>query len=281
MIAVRLMGGLGNQMFQYAAGRRLADVLDVPLVLDLSRLRDRPPGETPREFGLDCFRIRAELSESRIETTRLKPRWLRRPSRPFLVTEKGFPVNDRVLRARDDTLLVGYWQSETYFADDADAIRHDFTPHSPLSAPKQALADQIDDCTVAVQLRRTDYVTHSGAAETIGVLPLTYYERAAAQIAEEIRTPRFLVISDDPVWCRENLNLGHPTTVVDRTPAGDHEDMILISMCRRVVIANSSFGWWGAWLSRAPEKVVIAPGRWFADTSIDARDLIPEGWITL
>jgi Glycosyl transferase family 11 len=281
MIAVRLMGGLGNQMFQYAAGRRLADALGVRLVLDLSRLRNQPAGETPREFQLDCFRIRADLSESKIETSRLRPRWLRRSKRPLLVIERGYPINRRVLRARDGTLLVGYWQSEKYFADDADAIRRDFTLQEPLSPYKQALADQVDDRTVAVQIRRTDYITHATTAKMIGALPLSYYERAAAEIAEIVTSPRFLVISDDPRWCEENLDLGHPTTIVERTPAGDHEDMILLSMCRHFVIANSSFGWWGAWLSESPEKRVIAPRRWFADASIDARDLVPEGWIRL
>ncbi len=279
MIAVRLMGGLGNQMFQYAAGRRLADVLGVSLVLDLSRLRDRPPGETPREFGLDCFRIRAEVTETRIPTTGLRPRWLWRSTLPRLLTEKGYPVNERVLRARDGTLLVGHWQTEKYFADDADAIRRDFALREPLSAAKKAAAAEIDESTIALQVRRTDALTHG--VEIVGAQSLDYYERAASRLAREVPSPRFLVVSDDPAWCREHLDLGHPTVVVDRMPGRDHEDMILISMCRYIAIPNSTFGWWGAWLSTHPEKVVVVPRRFFASTSIDARDVIPEGWIKL
>jgi hypothetical protein len=278
MIAVRLLGGLGNQMFQYAAGRRLADVLGVSLVLDLSRLKDRPPGETPREFGLDCFRIRAELRESKIETTRFRPRRLLRSTRPVLVIEKGFPVNRRVLRARDGTLLLGHWQTEKYFADDVDAIRRDFTLREPLSIAKQAVAAEIDDSTIALHVRRTDALTHG--VDILGPQPLSYYERAASRIASDVPSPRFLVISDDPAWCREHLHFGHPTMVVDRTPGRDYEDMILMSMCRYIAIPNSTFGWWGAWLSTHPEKVVVVPRRWFVST-FDARDLIPEGWIKL
>jgi hypothetical protein len=281
VIAVRLMGGLGNQMFQYAAGRRLADLHSVDLVLDLSHFADQPAEEVPRQFELDCFRIRAELSETRIATTSSLLGRLIRPGRLRLLREKHFPVQHRVLLAEDETLLYGYWQSEQYFVDDGEAIRRDFTLRRPLSPRKQAIADLIDENAVALQVRRGDYATHPPSMKFHGLMPLDYYRRAADRIVQFVPSPHFLVVSDDPTWCQEHLGLGHPTTVVDRTVGGDHEDLMLMSMCHHHVIANSSFGWWGSWLATNPHKKVIAPRRWFTNPEIDTRDLTPEGWILL
>jgi Glycosyl transferase family 11 len=113
------------------------------------------------------------------------------------------------------------------------------------------------------------------------VLPLEYYRRAVGLLASELSSARLLIVSDDPSWCRQHLDLGYPSTVVERVPGTDHEDMRLMSMCSHHIIANSSFGWWGAWLAGDRSRRVIAPRRWFADEAVDTRDLIPQGWVLL
>jgi hypothetical protein len=281
VIAVRLMGGLGNQMFQYAAGRRLADVHGVPLVLDASHFSNPSRRETPRQFELGCFQIRADVTQARIPARRSKLPLPHRGSRPMtVIKERGFVFQPEILSAPDETLLDGYWQSELYFADCADAIRSDFRPREPLSERVRDLAAHISPSTVAVHIRRTDYVTKAAAARFHGVVPLGYYVRALAHIARNVPAPTLLLFSDDPSWCEDNLELGYPKVVVRPDPGRDYEDILLMSMCRHIVMANSSFSWWGAWLCKGAETV-IAPSQWFRRSSVDTRDLVPARWLTI
>jgi Glycosyl transferase family 11 len=284
MIATRLMGGLGNQMFQYAAGRRLAIKRGVELVLDLSYLANQPRGDVPRHFELDCFHIVGkhtdELADEGHAQTVLR-RLLRRSDGPHRLKETGARFQSAVLDAPDNTLLVGYWQSEKYFEDEEAQIRRDFTFAVPMSPAKSALATTIGENAVSLHIRRGDYVSHPASSTFHGVLPLEYYDRAAAVIAERIDDPHFFVISDDPGWCRTHVKLPSATTFVGDTPGPGHEDMQLMSLCRHHVIANSSFSWWGAWLNEHADKIVVAPRRWFTDEAHDARDLVPESWIRI
>ena len=133
--------------------------------------------------------------------------------------------------------------------------------------------------SVGVHIRRGDYVANPIANQFHGVCSLEYYLAAIAKLKEEIGAPRFFVFSDDIGWARQNLRLPDPTTFVDHNgEAHDYEDLRLMSLCKHHIIANSSFSWWGAWLSNNPDKIVIAPERWFRDPSMDPRDLVPEGW---
>jgi hypothetical protein len=282
MIATRLMGGLGNQMFQYAAGRRLAIRRGTKLVLDLSYLAHPPLGDVPRHFELDCFHIVAEHTAEPVDGGRAPAflRWLDR-SAPRRLKESGVQFQSAVLKARDNTLLVGYWQSEKYFEDEEAQIRKDFTFAAPLSPEKNALAKTIDERAVSVHIRRGDYVSHPASSKFHGLLPLEYYERAAAVIRERVPHPHFFVISDDPDWCRGHIKLPGTTTFVSDVHSAGHEDLQLMRLCRHHIIANSSFSWWGAWLNERRDKVVVAPKRWFTDDARDTSDLVPGNWLRL
>jgi Glycosyl transferase family 11 len=281
VIAVRLMGGLGNQMFQYAVGRALADEHNVQLVLDISHFDAQPSTEVPRHLEVDCFRIRAEVSRNRIPTGNALTRRVVGGRRLRAVHETGFSFDSRILALPDDTLLIGYWQSERYFETNAEAIRRDFTPRFELTERTRSHAGQIDDSTVCLHVRRADYVSHAISAQVHGFVGLDYYRSALEHIVEAGVTPRLLVISDEPEWCSQHLDLGYPMTVVDRLPGRSYEDMLLMSKCRYIVIANSSFSWWGAWLSDALDKIVVAPKNWFVGSHYETHDLIPAGWIQL
>jgi Glycosyl transferase family 11 len=282
MIATRLMGGLGNQMFQYAAGRRLAIKRGVELVLDLSYLTNQPRGDVPRHFELECFHIVGRRATAPLDGGRVQ-RLLRlgRSNAFRRLRERGVQYQPAVVESPDNTLLIGYWQSEKYFKDEEAQIREDFAFAAVLSPEKRAVARAIGKNAVSVHVRRGDYLSHAAANKFHGVLPLEYYERAAATIIEKTKDAHFFVISDDPAWCRSHIKLPGLTTFVGDAPGPGHEDMQLMSLCRHHIIANSSFSWWGAWLNARDDKIVVAPRRWFTDESRDTRDLVPESWIWL
>jgi len=135
--------------------------------------------------------------------------------------------------------------------------------------------------SVSLHIRRGDYLTMQKAIDTIGVCPLDYYDKAIREITRKIKNPTFFIFSDDINWVKENLKTNSPTIFVSGGKLKDYEELILMSKCKHNIIANSSFSWWGAWLNNNPNKIVIAPKKWFKDTSKNTRDLIPESWLKL
>lgn len=295
MIIVRLWGGLGNQMFQYATGRRLAGIHGTRLILDTSRLA---AADTPREFELGYFRIAAEPATeaerdlcAQLERRRRKPLCrmmekaglLPRLSGFFYYRERSFTFDERVLALSDNVCLDGYWQSEKYFREIRDTLTREFIPRGEFSEVNRRLAREMEACdSVSLHVRRGDYVSNPAAARYHGTCDLDYYARAMEEIAKRVAAPRIFVFSDDPEWASANLRLPLPATVIGHNGAsGCGDDMSLMRLCRHHIIANSSFSWWGAWLSRNPGKTVIAPARWFNEAGLDTRDLIPRDWLRI
>lgn len=284
-VVVRLMGGLGNQMFQYAAGRTLAARLGVTLVLDIADCQADPR----RRYELDrlqtvCriadFDIRGCFSKRAGLLSRVAKRILSRLD-PRVYREPGFSYDPGVRMLAAPVYLDGYWQSEKYFSDIADTLRREFTPAEPLSEANAALARRIGaENAVSLHVRRGDYVSDPTTAAFHGLCSLDYYRRAVDHVSRAVADPHFYLFSDDPDWVRKNLSLGHPCTVVDGNPDNGVADMALMRTCSHHIIANSSFSWWGAWLGQNPGKIVVAPGHWFKEPR-DTRDLIPEQWVTL
>lgn len=284
MIVVRLRGGLGNQMFQYAAGRRLALHLGTELKLDATAYAE---GGT-RYYALKPFRTGACVA-----TPREVDRWLGRggwrarlgahlPWRRLLrpVVEKSFRFDSEILTLPDNVYLDGYWQSEGYFADISNQIRKDFTFRDPLQGLNAGMAARIEDCTaVALHVRRGDYVTDARTNAWHGVCSVDFYRRCIARISEVCDNPVFFVFSDDLAWARRYLPLpGNAVFVAGNDSTQAAVDLRLMSLCRHHVLANSSFSWWGAWLAEQPGQVVLAPQRWFRTPSQDDRDLVPARW---
>lgn len=277
MVITKLYGGLGNQMFQYAAGLAVARRLAAPLFVDTTWFdpRRHPPEAPPlRVYELDAFGIS--------ETIPLRARLRMNLRRPAVFAEAGFGYQPEIETLRGDVVLDGHWQSYRYFESVAGEVREAFRFPSPASATGRRLLERIAGAnTVAVHVRRGDYVANPKLARKFGVLSPVYYGEAAARIDHRAGDPEFLVFSDEIDWCRRNIALdGGRTTFVEGT-AGAHEDMLLMSRCRHHIVANSSFSWWGAWLGAEPDQVVVAPARWFNDPPVDTSDLIPDGWLRI
>lgn len=293
-LVVKINGGLGNQLFQYAAGRTLADQLGTELHLDLSFF-DLPPGRhTARPFELDRFHTRywrATPEQLNSYTALREYTWTRRTARlfPWLFSRQRFgekqlfKFDPEVARIRKSTYLDGHWQSERYFADHAEAIRSDLRfRDAPSERNRELLRSMKGMVPVSLHVRRGDYVTSTDANATHGTCGIEYYVDAMQRVLSLAPESVFHVFSDDMDWARANLPRLAPMVFVDHNSGtDDHFDLLLMSACKHHIIANSSFSWWGAWLNPNPEKLVIAPVRWFRDPAIDTSDLIPAEWTRL
>lgn len=287
MIYTKIYGGLGNQMFQYAAGRALAIRRHVPLALDLTFF-DQMGDATPREFLLPVFHINATVATKqelqRFEKKGMLARlnaWIPYYKRS-VVQEPFYHFDQHIFSLPDGVLLNGYWQSEKYFEDAVSCIRKEFALREPFSLKAAAMQQQIaSTVAVSVHFRRGDYVTNEQAKKVHGVCDLAYYEKAIAYMRETVQHPHFFIFSDDIEWVRKNASLGDRTTYVSQVGISAPEEMILMSMCQHHIVANSSFSWWGAWLNENKDKRVIAPARWFLKEDLNTKDLIPASWIRI
>lgn len=280
---MRLIGGLGNQLFQYAFGRALAAHLGVELALDWSGYRWRDS----RRRALQPFPVKmAPLSRTQVPLARRSRfgRWL--GGNPLTLTvESGFAFDPAMLRLPDGVYVEGFFQSEQYFASIADTIRSELALPEQRDGRGRSTMEEIRSTPNAVSLhvRRGDYVTHERTSQAFGTCSVEYYARAADHVAAVAGAPPTLfVFSDDMEWAAANLRLPYLTRFVaggnTRSP---HEDLWLMSRCRHHIIANSSFSWWGAWLDPSREKVVVAPAVWFAGGGIDESTLVPREWARL
>ena len=290
MVIVKLQHGQGNQMFQYACGRALALRQGSELKLDLHYLFDRRPA---MKFVLRKY----ELAEYQIEQSfasrkdviavgyglaeRIRCRLLRRTARWHnRFYEWTFePVNDAVLQARGHVYLDGYFQSPAYFKDYASTIRDDFQLWRKPEGRASDVQNRIASCeSVCVHVRRADYLSN----EILEACSIDYYRDAMSLIGSRLPAPEWFVFSDDIPWCRANFPESGRTRYVDLTDAEGsmHWYHELMRSCRHFVIPNSTFGWWAAYLSESPEKIVIAPQQWFRDPERNklTRDLIPNEW---
>ena len=294
MIVVGLKGGLGNQMFQYAAGRALAMRYNAELVLDLSFFNGEQNGCTPRHFMLDVFKVAAryetfgnavafDIPMNFLGRVRFLARSATgfRTGTMFRFIERSCEF-DRFFRWLPDNIyLDGYWQSEQYFDSVFDTIQADFKPLHVFTAKTSAIASEIQSVnSISIHVRRGDYVNNPDVAKVHGACDVGYYRTCVAEMACRVSDPVFYVFTDDKDWVNEHFDLPVPFTVVSRDGGLPHEDMLLMSLCRHNIIANSSFSWWGAWLNANSEKIIMAPRRWFSAAAVRT-DIIPNSWITI
>lgn len=296
-VIVSICGGLGNQMFQYAAGRALALQFGVPLQLDVGWFESFGEDTTPRKFQLLNFPFLMPLvtttaSESwRVRLTkRIKSRLLHFSCAahkifPSIVLEPNFSYWAGDRKITTSVFLYGYWQSEKYFAPNASQIRKDFT-FSPLPEGEvQAVATRIQACrdAVSVHIRRGDYISNPQAHAFHGLLRPNWYRVALEHMRKVVGNTTIFLFSDDPQWVRENFDpCGHDCEVVEsnQLDAPQH-DMHLMSLCQHHILANSSFSWWGAWLGQH-DGIVVAPKKWFAKKHFsEYEEIYCNKWIIL
>ena len=292
MICVQLKGGLGNQLFQYAAGRALALRHSTDLLLDPYAFDIINSKTTTRYFELNNFKYLARIA-TREESRDF--RWLQRLSplsrmvSPWIsYKEKSVTFDSGFHSLKNNTYLVGYWQSHNYFTDFSAELMVEISPSTPLSSKSLDCLYKINHSnSVAIHIRRGDYVSSPTASKYHGVLPLDYYYAAIQCIANNITSPQYFIFSDDPEWCRSNLLLNSSNAVfIDHNDgANAWQDLVLMSHCQNSIIANSSFSWWGAWLAdqqqSGRQRLVVAPSRWFGGGNVQSVvGRFPSHWIT-
>lgn len=297
MVTVFLRGGLGNQMFQYAAGLNLARKNNVKLALDLVHVRDRFPRPhfTYRTFDLtDVFFIEPRITFlSRVANAAPIPGvWLGldllvmnaaeifRRAR-VIYEDETKPFDPAILDAAGNSILYGRWENERYFIESEKEVREAFRFRQPLAGEALALAERIQKGnSISLHVRRGDYAKVKAVSELMGGTDMSYYESAVAYMVTQVRNPEFFVFSDDVEWCKENIKTGLPTVYVPASVAGPKGafHLQLMSICRHNIIANSTFSWWGAWLNRNPKKIVVAPKRWSSAATAIGREVAPASW---
>jgi len=198
------------------------------------------------------------------------------------VVEKNFTfVTDLSTRVRDGAYVHGYWQSEEYFKAHGAAIRQVFRFRNGVGSDNNALISRISSGpSIAIHVRRGDYVSNPKALKVHGVLSPDYYLLAISRIRALEPDARVFAFSDDPEWLREVIlsRIDNSECVLHNSGTQSFRDMQLMSICDHIVIANSSFSWWAAWLNNNSKKRVIAPIRWFADPKMDGNHVVPNAW---
>ena len=293
MITVKLKGGLGNQLFQYAFGRTVSLKLETPLVLDVSGFNDPASPDIKRSFQLGLFSIQATISNGggnkKFDIFKKKIEQLTNMIKNTLNPYDAYVFNPKNLEVKDGAFLEGRWQSEKYFSETETTLRHDLVLKEKLSSKATLFKDrikQVDEnggVSVSVHIRRCDYVTDKYTNTYHGVLDITYYQKAISALQVKLSGKQLVlfIFSDDINWVRENLKTEVPHVYVSRLEIADYEDLFLMSKCSHNIIANSSFSWWGAWLNPKKEKIVIAPKRWITDTKANTNDVTPLDWIKI
>lgn len=262
MIIVRLLGGMGNQLFQYAYGQALRHRGH-----DVAYSRESLIEGTHREYSLDF--LSPFLS----------------PPKGELVREKSHIFDPEMLWVPDHTTVEGYFQCEQYFQEVAHDIRSRFYhiwDQNPLTGYAFEVQQEVfSHNSVSIHVRRKDYVALQNYH---GLLGMDYYEKAINLMTEKygiIEPPdglKFLVFSDDPSWCRQNFSSRF--YIVESL--SKYDDLRLMSRCDHAIIANSTFSWWAAWLGdNQSGRAVIAPEKWFQTDEIDYRDIVPSRWIKI
>jgi hypothetical protein len=291
MIVANLMGGLGNQMFQYAAGRSLAILNNTELYLDLGFLNTDPQGAyTKREFNLDVFNIKAKISDKAVpDKFKSTSSWISKIASKFrtgsvsFFNEEGKGYRPEFYNCGDNTYLNGFWQSEKYFSKIRTELLSEFTPKVAIDKANDDILQKIRNTNaVSLHIRRGDYATLESANKFHGLLSLEYYQKAISEIEKKQNDPVYFIFSDDIQWANEHLKLKNPAHFISGNIGREsYKDIWLMKHCKHNIIANSSFSWWGAWLNASPSKIVISPKQWSLDPSHNISDIYSQGSILL
>jgi hypothetical protein len=298
MIMTRLMGGMGNQMFQYAFGKYLADKNQTALVFDTTLLDDRknaPVDAVFRDYDLDIFNLSGrKATQPEIEyfngkvsnniIGKVSNRLKKVIKGNVLRIQQGHEFSEEQLEFPDNSCLVGRWQSEKYFNEIANQIRKEFSFKNPLGEKELVLAEEIQEtASVCLNVRRADYVSNETYSQGLGFIGLDYYASAIQKLKETIGEFKLFVFSDDIEWCKDNFKFDVPYFFVSHDYKGKKFQFYLhlMTLCQHFIIPNSTFAWWAAWLASNPDKIVIAPKKWSNLPDFAPPHIIPENWISI
>lgn len=285
MIIVKLMGRLGNQMFQFALAKSLGsdgkevliddsmlrydnDHMELGVFPKVEReLKIAPPQMAGRLGDLD----KSLFGKIRRRTIGYKKTHIR---------ERGYAYHPELFKL-DGVYLDGYWQTERYFINIEETIRMLYTFPEIEDEENSAMAERIQGCdSVSLHIRRGDYLSAKNAPMHGDICTRAYYDRAIGHIREHVGSPQFFIFTDDAQWARAEYGDKKAFTVVDINHGSQSfRDMQLMSLCRHHIVANSSFSWWGAWLDQRRDKIVVAPPKWF--NLAETPDIWCDGWTVM
>lgn len=288
MITVMLMGGLGNQMFQFAAGFNLASKLNSKLQLNTNLLespRNINERTVLRKYDLEIFDLpKCSLSNKPINNYFLKRqinKLLPYGKKSYLV-EKHFHYDPSINSLRNKNLIMeGYWQSPKYFEDTKEEIKLIFRlSEGDLIQDSKLILDEIKNSnSICLNVRRGDFVNDP----LLGTMPLEYYRKAINYFQNKYENTKFFIFSDDIEWCENNFKFLMNKRIVGHEHKGYKfkNYLILMKLCKHFIIPNSTFAWWSAFLAEFEEKEVIVPEKWFKSPYLNSKDLIPGDWKSL
>jgi hypothetical protein len=290
MIIIKLTGGLGNQMFQYACARAIAHRNNCQVLADLSFYNEagQTEGTTVRDFLLGNFSFALDVANTKLiklftqKQKSIFQRIFGNTKNYNFVCEEAIYYKPYITELKAPLLLHGYFQSEKYFKDAEHLIRADFKFKSSSSRNNQLLEKIKSTNSVSLHIRRGDYATNANINQYHGLCSLNFYKEAIKIIEERVDNPHFYIFSDDLEWTKQNLPINHPHTFVEgNIGKASFEDMRLMSFCKHNITANSSFSWWGAWLNENLDKIVVAPKNWVTTNTYSIEDLLPPSWIKI
>ena len=279
---VKFNGGLGNQMFQYAFAKGVENKTGMKAMFDMSFFEKR----YARPFELSIFGIVPDVAKTFKDKFKIGILWKFRrklDGKKFLgmklISEPCFEFCD--MDIEPETYIEGFFQTEKYF-EGVDIVK-EFQFKEPLSGRSAELAKLMAESnSISLHIRRGDYVKKKVYQNMFAHCDMDYYKNAVELITKGDTSFKVFLFSDDIEWVKENLSLPCEMIYVDCNSGKDsYRDMQLMSLCKHNIIANSSFSWWGAYLNTNPEKVVVAPKKWFADESINESDVIPTSWVRM
>lgn len=292
MVIVKIFGGLGNQLFQYAFGKAVEEKYGYQVKYDLSYYEDIPKSDSVRKVFVSRYipshklATREEISRITEHDKRVWKKVLKRLGFAEYRTKYERPGDGitSIEQVKDNTLLIGYWQSEEFFTNVCDKIREEFSFENEVQSPEmKALTEKIKSSdSVSIHVRGGDYLLSQNQAIFGGICTSEYYEEAYAYMKKKNPSSKFFLFTNDVEWTKKNIHLpyGEITMVSKEYEATeDWMDLYLMSICKDNIIANSSYSWWAAWLNAHADKTVVCPYKWTNDNQ--HADILGKSWIKM
>lgn len=294
-VIIEILGGLGNQMFQFALAKILSEKNDSELLVDTNFYDENSENlkNFPRYFSIDIFdlsyNVVTEKEKNPFKNLSVKNRINRKMglNYPKTFKEKSFNFDPELLNIKAPIFLKGYFQSYRYFSGVENKIRELYEfPYEKFDSRNEEIKSRIlAKTSVSVHIRRGDYVENRKTLDFHGNCSVEYYKNAIEYLLRTVKDFNLIFFSDDMKWVQNQFNdLPHEKIfVTGNLHENSWKDMYLMSLCHHNIIANSSFSWWAAWLNKHPEKKVIAPKFWFANRDQEQKslDLLPPDWIRI
>jgi len=299
MIIVKISGGLGNQLFQYALAKAIEQKRGLEVKLDTSFFNLPAGSITPRKFLLDKFNISLKIAKREdfhkigvpYPTDKTLKENLRRlifklieffktKQNKKIIIDHNLNFNEATLNIPDNRYISGSWTNQKYFINIKNILQKELCPKFTIgSATKKILDNIIKTNSVGIHIRRSDYLKYT---HKFVILTEKYYDRAVQLIKEKESEPIFFIFSDDITYVKKNYAniFGDTTVYVSGKNITDYEEFWLLSKCKHNIIANSTFSWWGAWLNNNSNKMIVAPNQYRTDNK-DMSGFIPSEWISI